>query len=187
MFEATFTAGDSFSELRSWPAYPASAGWVLKLRLVPRSNAGAVIDLTAAAEGDDHRFTALASVTGGWSAGSYGWAEWVERGAEVYTTATGQAVIAPDPRAASAGSDTRSLAQKTLDDLLSAKAQWDASAGRQRRYKIGEREMEFASESEIVDKIRFWEGRVTLEKVNADLAAGKPRKNRILTRFTRPS
>ena len=104
MFEATFTAGDSFSELRSWPAYPASAGWVLKLRLVPRSNAGAVIDLTAAAEGDDHRFTALASVTGGWSAGSYGWAEWVERGAEVYTTATGQAVIAPDPRAASAGS-----------------------------------------------------------------------------------
>ena len=186
MFEAPFTAGDSFSTLRSWPAYPAGDGWVLKLRLVPRSNAGSVINLTAAAEGDDHRFSALAAATASWAAGGYGWAEWAERGAEVYTTATGQATIAPDPRGAAAGADSRSLAQKTLDDLLAAKAQWDASAGRQRRYKIGEREMEFASESEIVDKIRFWEGRVTLEKVNAALAAGKPSKNRILTRFVRP-
>ena len=188
MFEAPVIAGDTFSALRSWPDYPASDGWTLKLRLVPRDvTSGAVaIDLTAAAEGDDHRFTGTAATTAGWKAGAYGWAEWAERSGEKYTTGTGLATISPDPRAIDPGTDTRSLAQRTLDDLLAAKAQWDASSGRQRRYKIGEREMEFASESELQDKIRFWEGRVAMEKIDAGQAAGKKPRNRILTRFTRP-
>lgn len=185
MLEAPITAGDSFSALRSWPAYPAGAGWVLKLRLVPRGT-GAAISLTATPDGDNFQFAAAASVTASWTAGAYSWAEWVELGAEVHTTATGLATIAPDPRAIAPGTDTRGQAQRTLDDLLAAKAQWDVTAGRQRRYQIAGREMEFASEDEIVQKIRFWEGRVALETINADPAASG-RKNRILTRFVRPS
>lgn len=185
MLEAPIIAGDSFSALRSWPSYPAGDGWVLKLRLVPRAG-GTPIDLTADAEGDDHRFSETPTTTAGWTAGAYGWAEWAERGADVFTTAQGLATIAPNPRTMAAGTDTRSLAQQTLDDLLAAKAQWDVTAGRQRRYQIAGREMEFASEDEIVQKIRFWEGRVALDTVNADPAAGR-RKNRILTRFGRPS
>lgn len=186
MFEVPFTAGDSFSALRSWPLYPASAGWVLKLRLVPRA-AGGVITLTAAAEGDDHRFTAAPGTTTSWTAGAYGWAEWVEKGAEVYTVDTGQATVLADPRLAAAGTDSRTLARKTLDDLIAAKAVWDTTGGRQRRYKIGEREMEFNSEAEIIQKIHFWEAQLAAEQQAADLAKGLRPKNRILTRFVRPS
>lgn len=185
MFEVPFTAGDSFSALRSWPQYPASAGWVLKLRLVPRA-AGTVIELTAAAEGDDHRLSALPAATGGWGAGAYGFAEWVEKGTEVYTLSTGQAQVLANPRAAAAGTDSRTLARKTLDELLAAKAMWDTTGGRQRRYKIGEREMEFNSEAEIIQKIHFWEGQLAAEQQAADLAKGLRPKNRILTRFVRP-
>ena len=186
MIPTPFTCGDTLDVTRSLAAYPASAGWVLKVRLVPRNAAHAVVELTGTASGDDHRLQAAASVTGAWSADSYSWASWVEQGALVTSVDAGQTVLLANPRTAAAGTDARSLAERTLADLMAAKAGWDVSAGRQRRYKIGEREMEFNSEADIIQKILFWEGQVAKEQQASNLAKGIRPKNRILTRFVRP-
>lgn len=186
MFEAPIIAGDSLSLVVAHVAYPAGDGWVHKLRLVARAAGGSVISLTSAADGDSHAYAVLASVTAGWAPGAYSFAGWVELGAAKNTTETGQLVIQPDPRQVAAGTDTRSQAERTLADLVAAKATWDVTGGRQRRYKIGEREMEFNSEAEIIQKILFWEGQLAAEQSAARLAQGLRPKNRILTRFTRP-
>jgi hypothetical protein len=159
-------AGDSLSILTSVADRPATDGWTLKLRMVPRG-AGSVIALTAAAEGASYRFTAAAASTASYAAGNYTWATWVERGAESYSVESGQLVIAPDPRTAAAGYDGRSLAQRTLDDLRAAFATFSATGGTTRRYRIGDREREFNSAADILTLLRYWEQQVEAEDVLA--------------------
>lgn len=182
----TLTAGDTFAATVAVPAYPASAGWVAKLRLVARTGSSAPIDLTAAAAGDDHLFTAAAAVTVDWPALAHTAVLWVEKGAEKFSVSQTQLTIAPDLRARGGGIDTRSLPRKTLDDLIAARAAWATTNGRTRRYKIGDREREFASAAELDAEIRFWQTQIAQEDAAARLAAGLPGRNRILTRFTRP-
>jgi hypothetical protein len=159
---------------------------VAKLRLVARTGSSSPIELTAAASGDDHAFTVAAGTTAAWAALAYTVALWVEKGAEKYTVSQAQLTVAPDPRALAAGTDTRTPPRKTLDDLLAARAVWATTNGRTRRYKIGDREREFASAAELDAEIRFWQGQLAQEDAAARLAAGVPSRNRILTRFTRP-
>lgn len=179
-------AGDTFSATESWPDYPASQGWVGKLRLVPRDS-GAPIELVASASGDAFAFSAGATTTAGWAAGQYSALAWVEKAGEVHTVgSTVQLVVAPNPRALSGALDTRSQARKTLDDLLAARAAWSVSQGRVRRYTIADRQREFATPAELDAEIAFWQARVNQEEASAREAAGKPRQNRVLVTFTRP-
>lgn len=184
----THTAGDTLTLTRTWPDYPAGAGWVGKLRLVPRSAAGgaAPIELTAAAVGDQHQFTALAATTAAWVAGSYAMAFWVERGADVVTTGTDELQLLPNPRTLAAGTDTRTLAARTLADLLTARASFVATQGRVATYKIGDRERTFRNAAELNQEIAFWQAQVDNQTQAARLAAGLRPRNRILVRFSRP-
>lgn len=186
MIPAKLHAGDSFSALEQLAAHPASAGWVAYLRLVARTHGNTAVTIDGTAEGDAHRLVAAAGSTAAWAADAYTWVLWVEKGAEVVTVSQGQLQVLPNLREATAGADGRSLARRTLDDLMAAKAQWDTSGGRTRSYKIGDREMEFNSEAEIIKKIVFWESQVQREEDTARQAAGGRPRNRILTRFVRP-
>jgi hypothetical protein len=184
----THTAGDTFTRLRSWPAYPAGAGWVGKLRLVPRSTAGgaAVIELTAGADGDTHLFTATAAATAAWVAGAYALAEWVELDGQVVTIGTDELLVAPDPRSLTAGTDGRSLAVRTLADLIAARASFVASQGMVASYKVGDRERTFRTAAELNQEIAYWQGQVDSETQAARLAQGLRPRNQIFVRFTRP-
>ena len=164
MQQQELVAGDSLNFLTSGGAYPASSGWVLKYRLVPRTVGNAVQELTATAEGSDHRIAVAASSTSGWSADNYTWTSWVEKSGEVYTLEQGQLTVKQNPRTASAGYDGRSSARKALDDARAAFYAWNPT---QRRYKIGEREMEFASTGDILKKIKQLEQEVLAEEVMA--------------------
>lgn len=159
-------AGDSLNFLTQTPKYPASQAWVLYYRLVPRTAGNAAISITATAEGDDHRVLVAAATTAGWAADSYTWSAWVDKAGEKYTVQDGQIVIKADPRTAAAGHDGRSLARKALDDARTALAAWKPT---QRRYKIGEREMEFNGTADIIKLITYWERQVASE----DLLAGR--------------
>lgn len=163
----TLRAGDTYSQLVVLADYPASDGWVLKARFTPRAG-GTPIAITAAAEGDDHRLAATAVITAAWLSGDYAAAQWVEKGAEVYTVASGQVTILPNLRAISGATDTRSQAEIALAAARAAFAAWTPT---QRRYKIGEREMEFNSAAEILRTISYWEQQVAREQGTA--AAGQ--------------
>jgi hypothetical protein len=165
--QSTLIAGDSLSLLASGATYPASAGWLMKLRLVPRAQGAKAIQIDGQAEGDDHRLQAGSSVTNTWAAGQYSWARWAVKGDESHTIEQGQITILPDPRTSPVGTDTRSVAAKALDTAQQALADFRESKGLKRRYKIGDREMEFASTEEILREIRFWQRRVDDEEVAA--------------------
>lgn len=173
MQQQTLVAGDSLNFATSVPQYPAGDGWVLKYRLVPRTAGGTPIDLTATAEGDDHRVSVAATATTTWNSDTYGWTAWVEKAGEVYTVDAGQIVVKPNPRTLVAGTDTRSQAEKALADAKAALAAWTPT---RRRYRIGEREMEFNSPADIIKLITWWEQQVAAENVMAGRAERPARR-----------
>lgn len=182
MQQQELVAGDSLNFLTAGGAYPASSGWVLKYRLVPRTTGNAVQELTATAEGSDHRVAVAASSTSNWAADSYTWVSWVERAGEVYTLEHGQLTVKPNPRAIGAGYDGRSQARKALEDAKAAFAAWSPL---KRRYKIGEREMEFNSTAEILKQISYWEMEVQREENAVKAAAGLRTGGRFYVRMVR--
>lgn len=166
MHQHQLIAGDTLQFTTATPGFPASAGWVLRYRLVPRVTGASAINLTAVAYGDDHRVQVGPSVTRDWASGLYSWASWVERSGETYTVAAGQIEIQPDPRQAAPGFDGRSASQRALDDARAALRAWDPAT---RRYKIGEREREFNSVSEIRKLIGLLELEVRREASGCNL------------------
>lgn len=179
----TLILGDTLNFTTNVAAYPASSGWTLKLRLLPRVS-GSNIDLTSAPDTTDptlHRFQASATITAAWAAGSYSWASWVEKAAEKYSVDTGVMTLKADPRNSSAPFDGRSPARVALDAAKAALYAWSASSTTV-RYKIGEREMQFNTKAEIVGLISRLEVEVNRE-VNADRRSkGLASKNRVFVR-----
>lgn len=178
--QQTLVAGDSLNFATSTPDYPASAGWVLKYRLVPRAS-GAAIEITATADGDDHRVLVAAATTAAWTAGAYGWAAWVEKAGEQYTVDSGQITIASNPRTVAAGTDLRSEARKALDDLRTAYATYMASNATVASYQIADRQRTFRSAGEFIKLITYYEQQVAKE----DALAGRAEKigRRIFSRI----
>lgn len=174
----TITAGDSLRFVRVLPAHSAADGWVLHYRLVPRAAGGTPIEIQAQPMGADHQVAVPTGTTAAWLPGAYGWAAWVERDGERSTLATGQATVLPDPRQAQPGADTRSPARRALEDARNALAAWNPT---RRRYKIGEREMEFNGTADIIKLITWWEQQVAQE----DRLAGRavPTVRRIHSRI----
>lgn len=165
--QTSLIAGDSLRLQFAGGDYPASAGWAMKLRLIPRAQGAQPIEIEGDPDGDDHTLEAGSSVTKSWVAGQYGWARWVEKGDEAVTLESGQISILVNPRTAPIGTDTRSRAAKALDEAEKALATFRETKGLKRRYKIGEREMEFTATAEILAEIRFWQRRVDDEEIAA--------------------
>ncbi len=182
MQQQDLIAGDSLNFAVSVSKYPPSSGWVLTYRLVPRNPGSLPIDFAASADGDEFVVAVPASTTAEWAPGAYTWASWVDKAGEQYTVTQGQITIQPNPRNAAAGYDGRSQARKALDDARTALAAWQPT---QRRYKIGEREMEFRSTSEIIELISYWEIQVQREDRAARRAAGLPDPRRSFVRLNR--
>jgi hypothetical protein len=184
MQQNVLIAGDTLSFLTSTPGYLASNGWTLNYYLVRRTAAGSPIVLTGAAEGDDHRITAAASVTANWVPDEYSWSARVEKAAEKYSIENlrGQLVVLQDPATAANGFDGRSQAEKALSDAKTALAAWSPTT---RRYKIGEREMEFSSKSDIVGIVSYWEVQVKRERVSKAMAEGRPDPRKTYVRLNR--
>lgn len=157
---ARLTAGDTLELRVELTDYPAGDGWVLKTRFVPRAG-GAVISLTATADGEVHVLAAAAAVTAAWPAGDYAAALWVEQGAESFVVEQRQLAIAANPRTLLAGTDTRSPAEMALAAAKAAFAAWTPTS---RRYRIGEREMEFSSAAEILRVVSYWQNQVDREQ-----------------------
>jgi hypothetical protein len=177
MQQDRITAGDSLNFLVQGGAYPASSGWALTYTLVPRVG-GTVITISTAAESTDFRVAVAAATTAAWAAGQYTWFQRVDKAGERYKVAEGQVTIDPDPANLAAGFDGRSQARKALDDARAALAAFSPA---RKRYRIGDREMEFNSPADIIKLISYWERQVQAE----DVLAGRAERvgRRIFTRI----
>lgn len=158
---ASFVIGDNWSHTESLSAYPASAGWVLKARLVPRTS-GTAIAFTYAATGDDH--VATVADTTAWGVGSYSAIQWVEKSGQVVTVSQSVIQLLPNARTATT-LDSRSANQIALDNVrasLQANASQDVL-----RYSIGGRSLEHYSVAERLELLNHLVAEVKREQAGA--------------------
>lgn len=165
----TFRAGDSVSWSESIPDYPASAGWVLKYRLL--WSAGAA-EITTAADGDDHAVALVNADTKDWPAGPATLVSWIERGQWKQTLGSQPVTIQPDLTVA-ANHDGRSqnrialeAAEKALKEYLTGGQAMVAE------YEIAGRRMKFRDAAEITAIINFYKPLVAKENAALALLAG---------------
>lgn len=174
-------AGDSLSFRTSVPDFLPTAGYALRYRLVPRG-AGSAQVLVATADGDEYVIAVPASTTANWTPGAYSWHAYVTNGADRFTVGTGQITIRPDPATVAAGTDTRTQAEKALQDAKTALAAWTPT---KRQYSIGDVSMVFNSAAEIVKVIEYWQAEVASEQASLRLAQGLKNPARIWVRASR--
>ena len=172
--------GDTLDFTTTLVDYPASAGWVLTYRLIPRTS-GTPISIVGTASGDDHRTSAVASTTATWTAGEDSWVAYVDLSGEHYVVDEGVVTLLPNLATATAY-DGRSKAAKALEDAETALANFQATGGRVRRYSIAGREMEFDGAGEILKLVSYWRVQVTRENAASAVAKGLADPRRIYLR-----
>jgi hypothetical protein len=113
----TIVIGDTLDFTTAVAGYPASDGWTLKYRLIPRLS-GTPITLAAAtaSDGASYRVQVAPAVTAAYGAGDYTWYAWVEKTGARVTVDDGLVSIKGDPSALTA-SDGRSHARKVYDAI----------------------------------------------------------------------
>lgn len=166
----------------SVPDYPASAGYTLKFRLVPRVS-GTPIDITTTADGDDHETQVAAATTAGWTAGEYSWFSWVEKTGERWQVGNGTCTLQVNPATATAY-DGRTVAEKALEDARTALANFQATGGRVKSYSIAGRSMEFDAAVDILKLVTYWQSEVMRERGAKAARDGLPDPRRISIRMS---
>lgn len=176
----TLTAGDTLDFTTTTPDYPASAGWGMVYKLIPRT-AGTVITITSAASGDDHRCQVGSTTTATWAAGAYSWVGYAIKAAERYTLETGTITITADPGVVTA-LDTRSSARKALDavDLL---LETYGSKAYLQGFEINGRSQRFHTPGDFLAYRSRLQAEVSRETNAQRIAAGLQPKNQVAVRF----
>ncbi|MEX8520065.1 MAG: hypothetical protein AB3X44_16265 [Leptothrix sp. (in: b-proteobacteria)] len=168
------TAGDSLSFTRTVADYPATLGYTLKYRFVPRTAGGTAQTVTATPLVADYVIFVGNTVTALWAAGEYAWAAWVEKTAtnERYTLDNGVVTVLPDPAQIGAGTDTRTHARRMLaliETMLEGKATKDVQ-----EYSIGGRQLKSYDPAALIVLHKRYVELVQREDAAARLNAGLP-------------
>jgi hypothetical protein len=108
--------GDTWQWTEGLTLYPASVGWSLSFSLYRYGQP--VIQINAAASGDDFSVSVSAATTVGKAAGDWQWTAYVTKGADRFTLETGTVMLKPDIAAAVLTTDLRTENEKILDALL---------------------------------------------------------------------
>ena len=164
----TLIAGDTLNYTANLPAYSPVDGWVLYLRLTPRSGSAAVATVIGVASGSSGLVQVQAGTTAAWVAGEYGWAVWVDRAGEVYTVDSGQITVRADPRTSAAGADSRSDAELGLA-AIRALVMGKATTG-QMSYAINGRQLQSYSLQDLLRLEGKYKREVDAERAAAGLA-----------------
>jgi hypothetical protein len=185
--QASITLGDALNYPTSVPDYPATDGWELLTRLVPRPGfAGSAISISAVADSDDpslYRTSVGADVTAAWTAGQYSYECFVRKTStgERYSVDRGQITLAPDPLTATE-LDNRSAAEAALDAVTAALMGRATSV--QKSYRIGEREVQFYEATELVSLRSQLVTQVKRERAATAMAKGLANPQRYAVRMS---
>lgn len=176
---ASIVAGDTLAWRKTLSDYPAGDGWVLGYRLI---NAAGKIDITTAADGDDHLVGVSAATSADYAPGDYTWTSHVTLGAARHTVEQGRITIRPNLAGASGGLDIRSTAKKTLELLDAALIAHGANAWTG-EYEIAGRRMKFRSPGDFLAMRDKLKAEVAREVAAERLAAGLGSQSKVYVRF----
>ena len=146
-------AGDSIDEeVEAFDAagneYSGEDGWEATFYFMPRGGgSGTKFNIPCSWTGDAFRYQVAGATSSSWVPDNYSWALVVTNLGLQVTIEEGSAVVTPN-RATSDTYDSRSQAQKAVDDCKTAYATFEATNGRVKSYSIAGRAMEFESSDE---------------------------------------
>lgn len=174
----TLRAGDSVTWRTALPEHLPADGWSLAYRLLW---AGGYADCVVDVEGDEYIVSLSASQTAGVPAGKARLFGWVERSADRLTVHDSVLPVLANLAVATTY-DSRTQAQKALEDARAALAAYTADGGSTvESYTIAGRSMKFRSAADLITLINTLERDVARERIaGAVLAGGAP--GRIVTR-----
>lgn len=160
-------AGDSVAWTRTVDGCPASAGWVLAYRLVPRA-AGTPIDIASSASGDDFVVSVARTTTAAWAAGAYSLVGVATKGTERVTVHSDDCTILPDLMSATAW-DGRSTARQIVEAIDTYFRTRDRAVIEK---QLGDRRLRFQTDAELIATRNFYATQLITEDAAAGLAAG---------------
>lgn len=141
------------------------------------------INLTSTPDGDAHDIAATATATAAWVPGVYAYSIRAVLGDEVYAVESGNITITPNMATLADGTETRSAARITLDNI-NAVIQKRASQDQQ-RYTINNREL---WRTPIADLLKLRAQYVAIVAQENNAARGRSIYGRsIAVRFTNPT
>ena len=176
----TLQAGDTITWSRSLSSYPASAGWVLKYRLL--FAVGTAVDITATPSGADHAVSLLASATASFTAGAATLVPWVEKADERYTLDPIPVTVLAN-LATATNFDGRTQNQRILQAAKAALETY-VTTGKLtvEEYELNGRRMRFRNLAHINDTIALYERLVAADAARA-LANTGTAPGRVITRM----
>lgn len=173
-------AGDTLNFTTAAGDYPASAGWSLVYKLIPRTS-GSVITITSSASGDDHLVQAAPATTAGWAAGTYSWACYATKSGERQTLQQGTCVVLPDPGVVTT-LDTRTTARKALDAVNTALESYGNKAYLQ-EFEINGRRQRFNNPADFLTFRSKLMAEVAREDNAERIRQGLAPRNQLAVRF----
>lgn len=165
-FPDRLTAGLPLNHLMTFAAYPASQGWAV--RVIVRGPSA--FDLTATAEADQHRFTRTVDETSAWQPGKHHFSLRAVRGLDAVEIEFGQVTIDRDLALLEAGSDMRTHAEITLENIkavIEKRATQD-----QQKYVIRNRELWRTPLLELMKFKAHYQDLVNAEQARANGRSG---------------
>jgi len=173
------TAGDYVQWKISSSDYPAST-YTLTYALV---KAGALIEITAAASGDDHLVTLSAATTAEYTAGDYHWQAYMTAGSERYAVDNGTVTIHPNFAAVGAdvGYDARTHEVKILE-ALEAFMEGRAATAQMNKIIAGEA-IALMDNNQLLRWYHIYKGRVAQQRRTEARKNGKGHDGNVLVRF----
>lgn len=184
MIPQSFTAGDSVS----WTDAPFAGRGPADFDLVYQLRGPGQLTVDATPAGDGWSCSIPSSTSASLPPGLYGWAALLSSKTipgQRFTVATGQIRIGVNLASVGPGYDPRTLAQRALEDLKTALADFGDGSGAVRAYTIGDRSVTFESRAEILKMISFWEAERQKE-IAAQGGAAVANSSRYYVRFGVP-
>lgn len=181
----SLVAGDTWDWTTAVDGYPASDGWTLKYRLIPRTAGPTLITLTAAtaADGTSYRVTASPATTAAYAAGDYTWKAWVEKTGARVQIDDGLVTLQVDPAGSLTSLDGRSTARKMLDQIEAALLAFNLGV---KSYQIGSRQMTKQDIPELLTMRDTFRAEVQNEAAAEKMADGDSNPRLFGIRFNRP-
>jgi len=169
--------------------YPATDGWTLKYRLIPKFSTPAQAPITLVATTlnvTDYRIQAAPGLTETWTPGLYSWARWVEKvGArQTLDPLTPFLELLADPSTTAQGYDPRTPARIALDAINAALATHGSQA-HILEYTIGNRSMKFNAQADLLAMRASLAAEVWREDAASKMAQGLPNPRQIRIRTAR--
>jgi len=183
LMQDELVAGDTWDWTTSVDGYPATDGWTLKYRVIPRIS-GTPIAITAAtaSDGTSYRVTVAPATTAGYAAGNYTWYAWVEKVGARVTIDDGLVTLKGDPSSL-ATSDGRTSARRVYD-AITAVIEGRATKD-QEEYAIGSRSLKRTPIADLLVLRDRFKTEVDSEIAAEKMADGQGNPRAFVVRFNR--